>query len=252
MIRSTRRRSKFRRPSTTPPRPWPSRRAASIPFRSCAIASTSIRWPCAGCASSRSGRRLPGRVLAPACYRPVEPNMEVKTAANNERVRTSVKTLTQLLLADHPTPCEKQRLHGDCELEQLAKRFNVPATPFPGSARTKPQDDSSLIIAVDHNACILCDRCVRGLQRNPRQSGHRPDGQGLQDADRLRSEQSRWAIRSCVACGECMVSCPTGALVNRSFGPARRLERTPSPLPSRSRPTTWPSTRFSRKPRGRS
>ena len=72
-IRSTRRRSRFPRPSTTPPRPWPSRRAASIRFRSCATASTSIRWPCAGCASSKCRRRA---VLAPACYRPVEPKHE--------------------------------------------------------------------------------------------------------------------------------------------------------------------------------
>ena len=24
------------------------------------------------------------------------------------------------------------------------------------------QDNSSLVIAVDHEACILCDRCIRG------------------------------------------------------------------------------------------
>ena len=28
--------------------------------------------------------------------------------------------------------------------------------------RERPRDDSSLVIAVDHNACILCDRCIRG------------------------------------------------------------------------------------------
>jgi CRP-like cAMP-binding protein/Fe-S-cluster-containing hydrogenase component 2 len=156
-----------------------------------------------------------GRVLAPACYRPVEPNMKVETAATNERVRTSVKTLTQLLLADHPSPCEKQRLHHDCELEQLAERFSVPESPFPGSARARPLDNSSMIIAVDHNACILCDRCVRACNeiRDNQVIGRMGKGYKTQIAFDLNNPMGD---SSCVACGECMVTCPTGALTNRS------------------------------------
>ena len=58
--------------------------------------------------------------LAPACYRPAEADMVVNTHHTNERVLASVKVLTELLLADHPTPCAKQKAHGDCELEVLA------------------------------------------------------------------------------------------------------------------------------------
>src|SRR5580658_8148620 len=100
--------------------------------------------------------------LAPACYRPIEPNMVVKTAATSPRVRDSIKVLTELLLADHPSPCEKHRQHGDCELELLGAKLELTKPRFPAAEKTRGQDDSSLVIAVDHDACILCDRCIRG------------------------------------------------------------------------------------------
>ena len=103
-----------------------------------------------------------GRTLTPACFRQVEKGMKVQTAATSPRARSAVKTVTALLMADHPAPCEKHRRHGDCELEVLAGKLGVTKSALPGPHRQRPHDDTSLVIAVDHNACILCDRCVRG------------------------------------------------------------------------------------------
>ncbi len=69
--------------------------------------------------------------LAPACYRPAEANMIVNTHHSNERVRSSVKMLTELLLADHPTPCAKHKAHGDCELEVLAGKLQLTQVRVP-------------------------------------------------------------------------------------------------------------------------
>ena len=156
----------------------------------------------------------PGR-LTPACYRPVEPNMKVKTAATSEAVRTSVKTLTELLLADHPSPCEKQRATRDCELELLAERFGVKDSRYARAADKRPLDESSPIIAVDHNACILCDRCVRACNdiRNNQVIGRMGKGYQARIAFDLNAPMGD---STCVACGECMISCPTGALTNRT------------------------------------
>jgi CRP-like cAMP-binding protein/Fe-S-cluster-containing dehydrogenase component len=154
------------------------------------------------------------RNLAPACYRPVEPNMKVQTAATSERVRTTVRTLTHLLMADHPVPCEKHRQHGDCELEVLAERFDAQHSPFAKSAHQRAHDDTSLVIAVDHNACILCDRCIRGCNeiRNNQVIGRMGKGYKAQIAFDLNTPMGN---STCVSCGECMVSCPTGALTHR-------------------------------------
>ena len=72
-----------------------------------------------------------GRVLAPACYRPIEEGMKVQTAATSARVRTAVKMLTELLMADHPTPCAKHEELHDCELEVLAEKLDIKESRFP-------------------------------------------------------------------------------------------------------------------------
>jgi CRP-like cAMP-binding protein/Fe-S-cluster-containing hydrogenase component 2 len=154
--------------------------------------------------------------LAPACYRPVEDGMIISTHRTSEKVRTSVKILTELLMADHPSPCRKQQLTEDCELETLAQSLGVPAPRFKRAPDRREHDDSSLVIAVDHNACILCDRCVRGCNeiRHNEVIGRRSKGYKAGIAFDVNAPMGD---SSCVACGECMVSCPTGALTNYGF-----------------------------------
>src|SRR5271155_3224475 len=59
-----------------------------------------------------------GRVLSAACVRPCEQNMKVATAT--EKVLSARKTVLELLMSDHPTPCVRQQHSGDCELETQA------------------------------------------------------------------------------------------------------------------------------------
>src|SRR5262252_2402648 len=100
------------------------------------------------------------RVLAASCVRPVEPGLKVTT--NSDKVQAARKTLLELLLADHPSPCARQRNSGDCELETLAAAAGVKEPRYARRTVSRGQDYSSLSIAVDHDACILCDRCIRG------------------------------------------------------------------------------------------
>ncbi|HEX8200359.1 MAG TPA: cyclic nucleotide-binding domain-containing protein [Isosphaeraceae bacterium] len=164
----------------------------------------------------RDARDVRARVLAPACYRQVEEGMKVATAATNDDVHRAVATVTELLMADHPSPCAKHREYGDCELELLAERFEVRTPRFKSRLpkETRPIDDSSVVIAVDHNACILCDRCIRGCNdiRHNEVIGRMNKGYAARIAFDLDDPMGD---SSCVSCGECMVSCPTGALTNR-------------------------------------
>ncbi|MBV9434610.1 MAG: (2Fe-2S)-binding protein, partial [Acidobacteria bacterium] len=94
------------------------------------------------------------RVYTAACIREAENNMVVKT--NSEGVQAARKTLVELLMADHPSPCARQQHSGDCELESLAKRYEIATPRF--ARRLTPaheKDESSLSIMVDHSACIL-------------------------------------------------------------------------------------------------
>ena len=153
------------------------------------------------------------RVYAASCIRQVEQGMTVKT--NIEPVLGVRKTLVELLMSDHPSPCARQQHSGDCELERLAAHAGIEQPRFPSRAAPRGHDDSSLAIQVDHDACILCDRCVRGCDdiRNNWVLARRGKGYqaGIAFDNNLPMGES-----SCVSCGECMVSCPTGALTNRS------------------------------------
>ncbi len=153
-----------------------------------------------------------GRVLTASCVRPCEPNMKVST--NSEKVLGARKTVLELLMSDHPTPCARQQHSGDCELETQAHAAGITQPRFARRSVARGRDESSLAIAVDHDACILCDRCIRGCDeiKNNFVLGRMGKGYAAGIAFDLNSPMGS---STCISCGECMVSCPTGALTNR-------------------------------------
>ncbi len=190
-----------------------------------------------------------GRVYAAACVRPCEDGMEVKTAT--EGVERSRATLVQLLMADQPPPEEdpKETTTADNELLALAHRYGIaredslpcaagraggfrPGLPL---ASGRGEDLSNPVIAVNHDACILCDRCVRACDDIQGNDVIGRSGKGYTtriafDLDDPMGESS------CVTCGECVAACPTGALVNKPIAgvpirPRSELEQVESVCP---------------------
>jgi len=152
------------------------------------------------------------RVYAASCIRECDPGMSVKTDAPG--VQKARSALVELLMADHPAPCIRQQNSGDCELETLAAELSVPAPRYPRRLSSRGRDDSSLSIAVDHESCILCDRCIRGCDEVKKNLviGRTNKGASAGIAFDLNTPMGS---STCVSCGECMVSCPTGALTNK-------------------------------------
>jgi len=163
------------------------------------------------------------RVYTAACVREAENNMVVHT--NSLKVQSARKTLVEILMADHPSPCARQQHSGDCELEALSKNYNLGSPRY--SKRLSPshdKDESSLSIMVDHSACILCDRCIRGCSEIRHNFVIARQGKGYAAAISFDTDMPMGSS-SCVSCGECMVSCPTGALTNkRVLGQNLQLE----------------------------
>jgi len=152
------------------------------------------------------------RVYAASCIRPVEPGMVVNTASDG--VKQARHTLVELLMSDHASPCARERQSGDCELEALAKHENVAKARYAPRAMRRGPDNSSMSIAVDFDACILCDRCVRGCNEIRENFVLGRMGKGASTGIAFDNNEPM-GESSCVSCGECMVSCPTGALTNR-------------------------------------
>src|SRR5918995_1346269 len=153
-----------------------------------------------------------GRVLAAACVRPCEDGMEVKTAT--ETVERQRKVLTELLMSDQPDVDPKETTTGDNLLLTLARRYETGHAERLPQARGRGTDDSNPVISVDHDACILCDRCVRAcddIQGND-VIGRSGKGYTTRIAFDLNDPMGE---SSCVTCGECVAACPTGALTNK-------------------------------------
>lgn len=155
------------------------------------------------------------RTLAASCVRPCENDMEVDT--RSAEVRRHRRMLTMLLLSDQPEVSAREATTGDDELMALAREFGIDDIPLPDGSTGRPrgEDTSSPVIAVDHQACILCDRCVRAcdeLQHNDviTRTGK---GYGARIAFDLDAPMGS---STCVSCGECMAVCPTGALTNKA------------------------------------
>ncbi len=150
------------------------------------------------------------RVLAPACCRFPANGMQV--LSDNQRVQSSQRMVLELLLADMP----EKRYTLESELERWARTMAVKRPRF--AARAQPAADvSHPAMAVNLDACIQCTRCVRACREEQMN-----DVIGYA----FRGEQSKIVFdfddpmgeSTCVACGECVQACPTGALM-----PAREV-----------------------------
>jgi formate dehydrogenase major subunit len=150
------------------------------------------------------------RVLAPSCCRYPKDGMEVTT--NNERALVSQKMSIELLLSDVP----ETQYTLNSELDLWAKKLHIGKPRF--GARPQPKEDlSHPAMSVHLDACIQCTRCVRACREEQVN-----DVIGYA----FRAGQSKIVFdlddpmgdSTCVACGECVQACPTGALM-----PAREV-----------------------------
>lgn len=172
-----------------------------------------------------------GRVLAASCVRTCEPNMKVTTAG--EKLERRRRMLTELLMSDQPETCPKESTTGDSELHTLARRYNAFGTTLP-RGNSRPEDTSSKVISVNHQSCILCDRCIRGCDEIQNNDIIGRTGKGYTSRIAFDLNQPM-GESNCVSCGECMAVCPTGALVNKPITapivPRKHLQQVDSVCP---------------------
>src|SRR5215472_3933746 len=154
------------------------------------------------------------RVLAPSCCRYPKEGMEV--TSNNARALTSQKMSIELLLSDVPETSYTL----NSELDLWAKKLNVGKPRF--AARHQPTEDlSHPAMAVHLDACIQCNRCVRACREEQVNDviGYAFRGDHSKIVFDLDDPMG---ASTCVACGECVQACPTGALM-----PAREVGKVP-------------------------
>jgi formate dehydrogenase major subunit len=147
------------------------------------------------------------RVLAPSCQRKPTIGMKVKTAS--ERAAKAQKMVMELLVADQPARATSH--DPESKFWHWAERVEVTESRFPAAVRWIG-DASHTAMRVNLDACIQCNLCLRGcreIQVNDvigmAYRGH--NAKIVFDFDDPMGEST------CVACGECVQACPTGALM---------------------------------------
>jgi formate dehydrogenase major subunit len=158
---------------------------------------------CRACVVEVSGERT----LAASCCRHPTPGMQVQSAS--PRALSAQKMVLELLQSDLPA----QPLIRHNEVAVWSAKLGVGPPRFAPRAPqdTPPADLSHAAIAVHLDACIQCTRCLRACRDEQANDVIGLAGRGAHGgivfdmADALASS-------TCVACGECVQACPTGAL----------------------------------------
>ncbi|MEO6755125.1 MAG: 4Fe-4S binding protein, partial [Chthoniobacteraceae bacterium] len=89
--------------------------------------------------------------------------------------------------------------------------FSDPAPTAQPHVARRGLDASSPVFLVDHSACILCDRCIRGCDEVRGNEVIGRTGKGVTAGISFDLNEPM-GNSGCVQCGECMVSCPTSAI----------------------------------------
>ncbi len=149
------------------------------------------------------------RALQASCVYPVSEGLEVLT--NTKKVRDQRRVTLELLLSDHDRKCLSCPRNQKCELQALADDLGVENIPFEGETNTYDIDEVSPSIVRDNNKCVLCRRCVNMCKNVQTVSVIDTMERGFRTKVGSAFDMSL-ADTSCVNCGQCIISCPTGAL----------------------------------------
>ena len=145
------------------------------------------------------------RTLAPSCCRYPREGMEVTT--NSARALASQKMTIELLLSDIPETAYTR----NSELDLWARKLSIGKPRF--KARHQPVEDiSHPAIAVHLDACIQCNRCMRACRE---EQVNDVIGYAFRGGESkiVFDLDDQMGDSTCVACGECVQACPTGALM---------------------------------------
>jgi len=152
------------------------------------------------------------RVLAASCIR--KPADGMKVNVSNHRAETARKMVFDLLVSDQP---ERATSHDPVsKFWSWADKMGIETGRFPEREKMPAPDRSHVAMAVNLDACIQCNLCVRACREVQVNDVIGMAGRGHNEKIVFDFDDPM-GQSTCVACGECVQACPTGALMPSSL-----------------------------------
>jgi len=163
---------------------------------------------CRLCVVEVEGMRNP----AASCTLQAQPGMVVRT--RTEELEQHRKTLLEMVISENPGDVEitSFRGHASQELGQLALEYGIDGSRFQGKrSGHSREDDPNPMILRDYDHCISCYRCVRVCAEQEGDYAISVANRGFHT--QITTEFAGFLENSeCTFCGQCVQTCPTGAL----------------------------------------
>ena len=147
--------------------------------------------------------------FATSCIEKVKEGMVIHTHTSN--VLEARRVILDLIISNHHKDCLTCTRSGNCELQVLATKFNILNIEFPGEMSKHKIDDKSPALVRDFNKCILCRRCVATCKNVQGIGAIDCINRGFESCISTVGDHSLNDV-NCTFCGQCIQSCPTGAL----------------------------------------
>ncbi|MFH1662610.1 MAG: formate dehydrogenase subunit alpha [Chloroflexota bacterium] len=164
------------------------------------------------------------RDMPTACTTIISDGMAVNTEI--EAVKKARRIVMNLLIADHPMDCLTCVKNQRCELQEVAAYLGITERHLPGTTIKRSVDDSNPFFTLDHNYCILCQRCTRACDEVTSVNAIEIINRGYDS--KVSTFGDKPLMESiCKSCGECVVRCPVAALVPKNnIIPTSEIETT--------------------------
>jgi len=156
--------------------------------------------------------KVNGRIGA-SCTTPAADGINVTTDDEISGLRRTLVELTGSLLPEGA--CPQCRLDGVCEFHRVAQTVGA-GTRFAGAPGGEKNPDDNPFLGRDYSRCINCYRCVRICDEIEGDTALAARGRGF-DATIATWFDGGLEQSSCEFCGQCIHTCPTGALTDRKM-----------------------------------
>ena len=150
------------------------------------------------------------RGLVASCAAPVSEGMEI--IISSQKATDARRNSVELILSNHQKNCLQCPKNGQCELLEVSKMVGARDGKFIGVQTPATIDEVAPGIIRNSGKCILCGRCIETCKEL--------QGIGILGFEKrgfktfvAPAENRSFAKSPCMQCGQCVLVCPTGALM---------------------------------------